>query len=75
MAIVTTLGACSGGLGGLGSQLAHRGRPDIIAVLNGILGGLVSITAGASYVEPYFGLVIGLLGGVLEYWSSQLLKV
>ena len=49
------------------------------AVCNGILGGLVSITAGCSVTYPWSAFVIALIGGFIYYGSSKcvllLLKV
>jgi Amt family ammonium transporter len=43
-------------------------------VINGALGGLVSITAGAKYVNPTSALLIGLMAGVVVVIGSNLLK-
>jgi Amt family ammonium transporter len=54
------------------------GHPDISPALNGILGGLVSITAGCAYFEPYIALIVGFLGGCLVYfgsWSLRSMKI
>ena len=42
------------------------------AVCNGILGGLVSITAGCSAVYPWAAVLIGFLGGFVYFGSSKL---
>uniref|UniRef100_A0A061RRM9 Ammonium transporter n=1 Tax=Tetraselmis sp. GSL018 TaxID=582737 RepID=A0A061RRM9_9CHLO len=59
VAMATTMSACGGGLAGLVLNLAHTGAPDILQALNGILGGLVAVTAGAPYYEPYVALAGG----------------
>ena len=76
VAVNSTLGACAGGVGGILGVLVHtRGTPDIISSLNGILGGLVSITGGALYFEPYISIVVGFLGGLIVFHVSRLLQV
>jgi Amt family ammonium transporter len=44
---------------------------DIGMALNGILGGLVSITANCSVVNPWHAVIIGLLGAFVCYGASR----
>jgi Amt family ammonium transporter len=68
--VTTTLAAATGGLGGfLGGYLAFK-RLDLGMVLNGILAGLVGITAGADLMSPYEAIVIGLVCGIVVVFSA-----
>ena len=42
---------------------------DITMILNGALGGLVAITAGADVVSPMSAIIIGAIGGALVYYA------
>merc|ERR550514_988425 len=59
----TTLSAATGGLTVVLLQYAINHKYDCAALCNGILGGLVSITAGCSNVESGSAVAIGALGG------------
>ena len=37
---------------------------DFDSVINGALAGLVSVTAGSVFIQPWAGIVLGLLGGI-----------
>lgn len=73
-AVTTTLAAASGGVTVLIVDVAFGHPPDVAPALNGILAGLVSITAGCSVVEPYAAIAIGAVGGLVYYFTSLGLK-
>ena len=50
------------------SYLTYK-KFDITMILNGALGGLVAITAGADVVSPVSALIIGVVGGVLVFYA------
>lgn len=71
----TNLAAASGMLGALVmNMLLSRNGGYLISIFNGVLGGLVSITAGSYYLEPIAALMIGLLAGMLVDLSRYLLE-
>lgn len=73
VAVTTTLSAAAGGCGVLTLHVGSGKPPDVAPALNGILGGLVSITAGCPVVEPYGAAIIGGIGAVLYFFCSKLL--
>ena len=71
--VTTSLGACAGGLGGFFTAYFAFKRLDLGMLLNGILAGLVGITASADVITPGASLIIGFIAGVLVVLSSILL--
>src|SRR3990170_3654087 len=43
----------------------RRGKPDPAMMANGLLAGLVAITAPCAFVKPWAAMVIGIVAGVL----------
>lgn len=68
--VTTSLAACAGGLGGFLMSYLYFKRMDLGMVLNGILAGLVGITAGADVIEPNYALLVGFIAGVLVVLSA-----
>jgi len=61
----TSLAAAAGGIGAFVLSAILYKNYDLTMFLNGILGGLVGITAGADLMSPNESVVIGLLAGAL----------
>jgi Amt family ammonium transporter len=79
IAVNTNLAACAGFLGALLASWWVSGKSDPSMSFNGVLAGLVGITAGCYDVTPFGAVVIGLLSGVLVVASvlfiDQKLKI
>lgn len=63
--VTTCLAAAAGGLSAFVSSTLWYKNYDLTMFLNGILGGLVAITAGADLMSPIEAVIIGALGGVI----------
>ena len=77
--VTTTLAAAAGGLtAGLVSWIRDS-KPDLSMALNGMLAGLVGITAGADLMMIWEAVVIGAIAGALVYFSvifvDQVVKI
>jgi Amt family ammonium transporter len=63
--LVTNLSASAGFLAALLHARWRTGVLDLSMALNGVLAGLVAITAGCDVIGPLASMVVGLLAGVL----------
>ncbi|WP_034921062.1 ammonium transporter [Gillisia sp. CAL575] len=71
--VTTSLAAAAGGISAfLTSTLMYKNY-DLTMFLNGILGGLVGITAGADLMSPNEAVVIGLIAGVVIVFGVALI--
>lgn len=61
----TFLASAAGGIATMFYTYFSYGKIDITMVINGILAGLVSITAGCNMVGPISAIFIGLIAGIL----------
>jgi ammonium transporter, Amt family len=68
--VTTSLAACTGGVFGFFVAYLVFRRMDLGMVLNGILAGLVGITAGADTVSINAALFIGAIAGILVVLSA-----
>ncbi len=52
----------------------HRGKPTVLGAVSGAVAGLVAITPAAGFVSPMSSILIGMLGGVVCYFSVSVVK-
>jgi len=74
VAMTTTLAAATGGITVFFTRFAITKQHDILGLANGILAGLVSITAGCDGVYGWAAIAIGFVGGLVFLGASALLK-
>ena len=65
VAVNTMLAGCTGTFGALLYMWALKGKPDASMSGNGLLAGLVAITAPSGFVNPTGSAIIGFIAGVL----------
>ncbi|MDP4607281.1 MAG: ammonium transporter [Flavobacteriaceae bacterium] len=63
--VTTSLAAAAGGFGAFILSAIRYKNYDLTMFLNGILGGLVGITAGADQMSPNDAVMIGLIAGAI----------
>lgn len=67
--VTTALAGCAGGVLGLATSWLVFGKPDLSMALNGILAGLVGITAGADVISPMLSVLVGAIAGTICVFS------
>jgi len=77
VAVNTTLAPCVAGLlvFFLRAKVCPPRLLDVGGFCNGILAGLVSITAGCGFVKPWEAIIIGFIGGLVYQGVSMLMKM
>jgi Amt family ammonium transporter len=74
IAVTTTLAAAAGAVGALITSWTKFKKPDLSMTLNGTLAGLVGITAPCASVSTGSAVIIGLVAGVLVFFSTLFIE-
>jgi ammonium transporter, Amt family len=69
IALATNTGAAFGGLAATFVSWFYLGKPDLSMVINGLLAGLVSVTAPCAFISLPSAAIIGTIGGVLVVFA------
>ncbi len=72
--VTTNAAAAAGAAAGLFINWIVVGKPQLPAMLNGALAGLVAITAPCAFVTPTEAIIIGAIGGVIMFFGTRLLE-
>ena len=73
----TTLAACTGALSAMILAFyvgSFKGKFDVGFTVNGLLGGLVAITAPCYWVSPFGAIIIGAIAGAIVFGGIYLLE-
>lgn len=70
----TTLAAATAGLAWGLTEWLMKGKPSVLGLCSGIVGGLVVITPAAGFVSASSSVLIGALGGVIPFFAVSYLK-
>jgi len=73
VAVTTTLAAASGGVTSVTLGKISTGKWNIGLMCNGILAGLVSVTAPCAVIHSESSVLIGVIGGIIYYGFSRLM--
>ena len=74
VAVNTMLAGCTGTFGALFYMWILKGKPDASMSANGLLAGLVAITAPSGFVNPTGSAIIGFVAGILVCLSVSFIE-
>jgi len=69
IALTTNMGASAGGIAATIVAWLYLGKPDLSMIVNGILAGLVSVTAPCAWITLPSALIIGAIGGTIVVFA------
>jgi len=74
IAMNTFLAAGAGGTFAMMTTWIKDGKPDAPMTLNGLLGGLVAITAGCANLSPLSGILDGAIAGIVVVFAAGFIE-
>jgi len=72
--LVTHIATGTAALSWMFTEWLIKGKPSVLGIASGAVAGLVAITPAAGFVGVKGALIIGLLSGMVCYWSAVHLK-
>lgn len=72
--LVTQIATAAAALGWLATEWIVHGRPSVLGIVSGAVAGLVAVTPAAGTAGPGGALVLGLIAGVVCFFSATRLK-
>jgi ammonium transporter, Amt family len=72
--LVTQVATAAAALGWLFVEWIVHGRPSVLGIVSGAVAGLVAVTPAAGTAGPGGALVLGLIAGVVCFFSATRLK-
>ncbi|MCQ6277345.1 ammonium transporter [Bacillus sp. V3B] len=72
IALNTMLAGASGGTAALFITMKKFGKADPSMTINGVLSGLVAVTAGCAFVSQWSAIIIGVISGVIVIYATLL---
>ena len=72
--LVTQVATAGATLAWLLAEWVTKGKPSVLGAISGAVAGLVAVTPASGFVLPGPALIIGLVAGVVCFWSATSLK-
>jgi Amt family ammonium transporter len=71
---VTQIATAAAALAWMFVEWMVRGKPSVLGIVSGAVGGLVAITPASGFVDPTGALIIGIAAGIACFWAATSLK-
>ncbi len=72
--VATHFGASAAALGWMLAEWVRHGKPSMLGGISGCVAGLVAITPGSGFVQPFPALLIGFLAGICCFFMVSTVK-
>ncbi|MBF0368399.1 MAG: ammonium transporter [Magnetococcales bacterium] len=72
--VVTQLASATAALAWMFAEWVRHGKPSVLGIVTGAVGGLVAITPASGFVGPMGALAIGAISGFVCFWSATTMK-
>ncbi len=72
--LVTNTAAAMGALGWMFAEWVYNKKPTVLGIASGVVAGLVGITPAAGFVNLPASLIIGLVAGLIGFFSVAVIK-
>jgi len=71
---VTQIATAAAALGWMFAEWISKGKPSVLGAISGAVAGLVAVTPASGFVLPGSSIIIGVVAGVICFWSATSLK-
>ena len=72
--LTTQIATACAAFGWMFAEWIAKGKPSVLGIISGAVAGLVAITPASGFVGVAGALVIGVVAGVVCFWSATWLK-
>ncbi|MBF0274023.1 MAG: ammonium transporter [Nitrospinae bacterium] len=72
--LVTQIATAAAGLGWMFAEWIVHKKPSVLGIASGAVAGLVAITPASGFVDGTGALIIGVVAGIVCFWTATSLK-
>ncbi|MBF0589085.1 MAG: ammonium transporter [Magnetococcales bacterium] len=72
--LATHMSAASASLTWMFLEWVRHGKPSVLGIVTGMVAGLGTVTPASGFIGPLGGFFIGIIAGVVCYWSTLYIK-